>query len=60
MEKGLGYIKKKDYSVSGFKKQLMSKFNNEAAVNDVVEQIIKMNYLDDNKFIEVIIWIKPT
>jgi SOS response regulatory protein OraA/RecX len=55
MEKGLGYIKKKDYSVSGFKKQLMSKFNNESAVNDVVEQIIKMNYLDDNKFLESII-----
>jgi SOS response regulatory protein OraA/RecX len=55
MEKGLGYIKKKDYSVSGFKKQLMSKFNNEAAVNNVVEQIIKMKYLDDAKFIEAII-----
>jgi SOS response regulatory protein OraA/RecX len=55
MEKGLGYIKKKDYSVSGFKKQLMSKFNNESAVNDVVEQVIKMKYLDDNKFIEAII-----
>jgi SOS response regulatory protein OraA/RecX len=55
MEKGLGYIKKKDYSVSGFKKLLMSKFNNEAAVNNVVEQVIKMNYLDDSKFIEAII-----
>jgi SOS response regulatory protein OraA/RecX len=55
MEKGLGYIKKKDYSVSGFKKQLMSKFNNESAVNDVVEQVIKMKYLDDNKFLESII-----
>jgi SOS response regulatory protein OraA/RecX len=55
MEKGLGYIKKKDYSVSGFKKLLMNKFNNEAAVNNVVEQVIKMKYLDDSKFIEAII-----
>jgi SOS response regulatory protein OraA/RecX len=55
MEKGLGYLKKKDYSVSDFKKALMNKFNNEAAVNNVVEQVIKMKYLDDNKFIEAII-----
>jgi SOS response regulatory protein OraA/RecX len=33
----------------------MNKFNNEAAVNNVVDQVIKMKYLDDNKFIEAII-----
>lgn len=55
MEKAFGYIKKKDYSTVSLKKQLLSKFKEESAIDEVISQIQKMNYLNDYKFMETFI-----